>query len=266
MVGAAGRPPSEPAGSQDLQRSMARARPWCGRLPDVEPLSAVPKAVPRQRWRLVLSRSVEAPPLVGRDLTDAWEDAIEASGLPLFRPLGRARARVAFGAPIPATLVAERELADILLTEWVAAWRVREAIADRVPVGWRLVDLHDVWLGRPALPGEVAAADYRIEVNGAADPQAVAAAAVVLLTAAALPRDRPRGGSVVRYDLRPLLLDVAVADPGPPLLLRVRTRFHPVLGTGRPEEVLAALGEAADTTLDVGFVVRERLILADELD
>ena len=224
-----------------------------------------PPRLPRQRWRLILARTAEAPAAAGRDLTDAWESALEASGLPLFRPIGRPRPRVAFGAPLPATLPAERELADIVLTESLPTWQVREAVTAHVPVGWRLLDLHDVWLGGPALAGQVAAADYRIDV-GEADEDALAAAAVTLLAAEALTRERPKGGSVVRYDLRPLLVDVCVADAGPPLLLRTRTRFDPVLGTGRPEEVVAALGQAAGTPLVIGSMVRERLILADELD
>ena len=75
-----------------------------------------------------------------------------------------------------------------------------------------------------------------------------------------------KGGSTVRYDLRPLLVDVGVVEPGPPVVLRARTRFHPVLGTGRPEEVVAALGDAVGAQLDVTSIVRERLILAEEQD
>jgi hypothetical protein len=71
---------------------------------------------------------------------------------------------------------------------------------------------------------------------------------------------------MVQYDLRPLLIDVRLTDPGPPLLLHVRTRFHPELGTGRPEEVVAELEAAAGTTFEVRSVVRERLILAEDLD
>ncbi len=222
-------------------------------------------APPRQRWRLILERTAAAPPLAARELTDAWESALEASGLPLFRPIGRSRARVAFGAPLPANLPAERELADIVLTDPLPTWQVREAVTAHMPAGWRLLGLHDVWLGGPPLAGQIAAADYRIDV-GEADEDALAAAAETLKVARTLPRARPKGGSVVRYDLRPLLVDVCVAHAGPPLLLRTRTRFDPVLGTGRPEEVVAALGEAAGIPLVIGSIVRERLILADELD
>jgi hypothetical protein len=63
-----------------------------------------------------------------------------------------------------------------------------------------------------------------------------------------------------------LLVDVAVVDDGQPAVLRARTRFHPVLGTGRPEEVVAALGDAIGKTLVVTSLVRERLILPDEQD
>lgn len=222
-------------------------------------------AAPRQRWRLILARSVDAPALAGRELADAWETALQGTSLPLFKPVGRARARVAFGAPIPARLAVERELADIVLTESLPIWQVREGLDGRIPEGWRLVDLHDVWLAGPALAGQVAAADYRIEV-GDADPDAIAVASAALLAADALPRERIKGASSVGYDLRPLLIDVGVADPGPPVSVRARTRFHPVLGTGRPEEVVAALGDACGREFGIGSIVRERLLLTDDLD
>ena len=231
----------------------------------IEALPTAPPAVARQRWRLVLARASGVPDGSGRDQGEAWESAIEASGLPLFRPAGRARPRIAFGAPLPAGIAAERELADIVLMSFEPVWRVREALADRLPVGWRLVDLHDVWLGVPALAGQVVAADYRIDL-GAVDAQAMTAAAKGLLDAERLPRERLKGTSIVRYDLRPLLLDVRVVAAGPPLFVCARTRFHPELGTGRPAEVVAALGDVAGAALVIGSVVRERLILADELD
>jgi radical SAM-linked protein len=237
----------------------------------VDPGSASPPAsngavdaAPRQRWRLVLARAVDAPHLAGRELTDAWEVALEGAGLPLYRAAGRARARVAFGAQLPMGIAAERELADIVLTRFIPTWQVREALSDRIPEGWRLVDLYDVWLNRPPLAGQVAAADYRIDL-GDADRPSIEAAARALLAADRLPRERRKGVTTVEYDLRPLIADVAVCQPGPPLLVRVRTRFLAELGTGRPDEVVAALGDLAGTSLTVGPIVRERVLLGDEL-
>jgi len=211
----------------------------------------------------VLACGPDAPERSGRDLTEPWEAALESSGLPSFRPAGRVRPRVAFGAPLAAGMAAEHELADIVLTTLEPAWRVREALAGRLPEGWRLVDLYDVWLGAPALAGQVVAADHRIDL-GDVDAGAIAAAATELLAAERLPRDRLKGGSAIRYDLRPLVVDIEVAESGPPLLVRIRTRFHPELGTGRPAEVVAALAETAARPIVVRSVIRERLILAHD--
>ena len=149
------------------------------------------------------------------------------------------------------TLEVERELADILLTEFVPTWRVREGLADHLPDGWRLVDLYDVWLGSPALAGQVAAADYRIEVDRRGrvapwrQPRRPPGAR------ASSRANAQKGGSTVRYDLRPLLADVGVVERRAAGRVRARTRFDPVLGTGRPEEVVAALGDAVGTPLVV---------------
>jgi hypothetical protein len=200
----------------------------------------------------------------GREASEAWDAAIEATGLPAHRPAGKARAHLAFGAPVPAAIALEHELADIVLTELVPRWRVRETLVPVVPAGWQLLDLHDVWLGEPPLAGQVVAADYRIELDGA-DAPTIDTASAAILGATSLVRDRAKGAETVRYDLRPLLIDVAVASPGPPPVIRARTRFHAALGTGRPEEVVAALGDAAGRVLEILAMVRERLILAGEL-
>jgi hypothetical protein len=202
--------------------------------------------------------------VTGRELSDAWDSALAATGLPAHRPAGKARAHVAFGAPVPAAIELEHELADIVLTELVPRWRVRETLLPVVPAGWQLLDVHDVWLGEPPLAGQVAAADYRIVLDGA-DARQIDAAAATLLGARTLVRERTKGADRVQYDLRPLLIDVAVASAGPPPVVRARTRFHAALGTGRPEEVVGALGEAAGRDLAIGTIVRERLILAGEL-
>jgi radical SAM-linked protein len=220
---------------------------------------------PRQRWRLVVARDAVAPGTSQRDIADAWTSAIEAAGLPLARTEGdRPRPRISFGAPLPVGMAAERELIDVVLCERWPAWRVREALADRLPPGWRLVELIDVWLAGPPLAGRVAAADYRLEIRSPVDAAELARAASGLLLAGHLPRARAKGDGTVRYDLRPLVIDVEV-EAGPPVVVRTRTRFHPELGTGRPEEVLAELGDRIDTSLEAASITRERLLLLEDL-
>ena len=106
--------------------------------------------------------------------------------------------------------------------------------------------------------------DGGTSVTGGPSGEAVAAAARTLLAARTLPRERAKGDGTVRYDLRPLLAGIVVLEAGPPVTIRIRTRFHPELGTGRPDEVVLALADELGTTLAIDSIVRERLVLADD--
>ncbi len=226
----------------------------------------IPPLEPRQRWRLTCRRAADAPALSQRELAEAWDQAVAASGLPVVvGDPAKPKARVVFGAPLTVGMASEGELLEIVLTERLPAWQVREALEPGIPAGWTLVDLADVWLGGPALAGRVAAADYRIVLDGPADGETVERAARALLAARTLPRERAKGDTTVRYDLRPLLADIQVVDPGPPVTIRARTRFHAELGTGRPEAVVAALADESGAALAIATIVRERLLLADEV-
>jgi len=201
----------------------------------------------------------------GADLL-AWEQALQASGLPLLGLEGpKGRPRLAMGPPVPAGMSAERELLDLWLTRRLTVDVVRVAIVPHVSEGYELVDLHDVWLGEPPLPAQVAAGEYRatLGIDAPSGPE-LESAAGRLLESATLPRERAKGRGIVRYDLRPLVEAVAVAEPGPPVILRIRTRFDPQLGTGRPAEVMAALEALLGRPIPVADVVRERLVLAGD--
>ncbi len=226
---------------------------------------AASRVEPRQRWRLVVARSAGAPVLAQREVAEGWIAAIEDAGLPVAWTEGaRSRPRIAFGAPLPIGMAANAELIDVVLTERWPAWRLREALTDRLPAGWRLVDVQDVWLAGPPLAGRVAAADYRVELAGDVPIGRLRTAAAELLGAARIPRRRAKGDDTVEYDLRPLVIDVAI-EQGPPLTVLTRTRFHPELGTGRPEEVVTALGDRLGENLEASSVVRDRLVLVEDL-
>ena len=190
---------------------------------------------------------------------------MEASGLPLHRTAPGGRPKVALGAPLGLGMTADGELLDLVLTETWPVWQVRAALATHLPEGWRLTDVYDVWLGSPPLPGQVAAADYRIVLAEPVDASALAVAAASVLASPSLPRDRIKGGGTVRYDLRPLLIDLRVDGDEARTEVWARTRLDPSRGTGRPDEVMAALADAAGFPLPIGTICRERLLLVDEL-
>lgn len=216
---------------------------------------------------MTVARAAGAPELSQRDTFTAWDGAIVASGLPVWiGDAAKPKSRIAFGAPLTVGMAAEGELVDVVLTERLPAWQVRDALGPHVPTGWTLGDLADVWLGGPPLAGRVVAADYRVSLGGSATGAQVERAAAALLAARALPRERAKGDGTVRYDLRPLLADITVVTPGPPVVVRIRPRFHAELGTGRPEEVVLAIADQLGMPIAIHAMVRERLVLAGDPD
>ncbi len=256
--------------------------PSRGRLADVDRRSGAasepskPPAVaprePRQRWRITFARAPVAADQVGRVAIEAWQRALAGSGLQV-AGLDDAgpRPRIALAAPLQAAARGEREMIEVWLLDRRPLWALREAIQPRLPERHAWVDAEDVWLGAPALAGQVAAADWRIELDGVPpDPEGsrrIRSATIALDEARTIPRVRLKGTVEKVYDLRPLLasVDVDRQDGQAAPVLVVRTRFHPELGSGRPEEVVAALAEASGLVLGARSITRTRLILADEL-
>jgi len=216
----------------------------------------------------VVTRTVLDGDAGQREQLAAWEQALRASGLPVVGlDADPPRARFALAAPLAATIAGDAELVDIWLAERLPAWRLREVVGGSLPRGHRLREAYDVWLGAPALPGQVVASAYRARVIPAgADATALAEACRRLLAATSIERARTKGSGTVRYDLRPFLEALTIErDPdGEHVTLRMTLRHDAERGTGRPDEVLAALGEhvGGGATLHVEALVRESLVLA----
>jgi radical SAM-linked protein len=258
----------------------------------------------RQRWRLVFARDEEARYLSHLDATHLWDRAFRRGAIPVATTEGFSpRPRLIFAAPLPLGMLAEHDLADLYLAERLTLPDLRHRLEVGMPRGYRVVDLHDEWLGAPALAPQLVAADYRMTVLGVAElPLALAVGA--LLAADRLPRQKRREEKPITYDLRPLLLGLVArettdairdltggaADDEPAAGLWMRLRNTQDEGSGRAEEVVAALaeqvrmaepdvpsGESApeaaalsDTPpqplgLEIVRPVRERLWLASEL-
>jgi radical SAM-linked protein len=228
--------------------------------PVVAPAEVAPE--PRQRWRVTFGR--DAPPRdevpTGREYVGRWEATLLDSALPAL-VLASGRPRIALGAPLPVGCSGEGELLEFWLTQVVPAWRVRTGIEPHLPGGHRLVGLESVWLGAPALSGQVAAADYEVTLAAGSPSDELASAVERLLRATSLPRDRQKGGVTKTYDMRPLVLRLEIDGAS----LRMRTRIHPELGTGRPDEVVAALADDVGSELAIERIARLRLLLLDEL-
>ena len=224
----------------------------------------------KQRWRIVFARDDEARFLSHLDAMHLWERAFRRGEIPVATSEGFSpRPRLIFAAPLPLGMLAEHELADLFLAERLTRPDLRSRLAGGMPRGYRLIELHDEWVGGPAVATQLVAADYRMTVLGVA-VEPLEAAAQRLLASATLRREKHREKKVTAYDLRPLLLDLRVrpadtaaagtsgaapanaadaddatvasaVEPATGLWMRLRNSQD--LGSGRADEVVAALAD-----------------------
>jgi radical SAM-linked protein len=208
----------------------------------------------RQRWRLVFARDEEARFLSHLDAVRLWERAFRRGDIPVATSQGFSpRARLVFAAPLQLGMLAEHELADLFLAERLSRHDLQARLIAGMPPGYRVLDLHDVWTGAPALAPQLAAADYRLTLLNV--ERAVLEGAIErLLAADRLPRERRKEARTTPYDLRPLVFELRVRDPDPAALtpddaaedaagLWMRLRHSQDGGSGRAGEVVAALGD-----------------------
>ncbi|HEY5472404.1 MAG TPA: TIGR03936 family radical SAM-associated protein, partial [Candidatus Limnocylindrales bacterium] len=106
----------------------------------------------RQRWRLIFARDEEARYLSHLDAVHLWERAFRRGEIPLATSEGfNPRPKLVFAAPLQLGMLAEHDLADLFLAERLTSPDLRGRLASGMPRGYRVVDLHDVWVGAPAL-------------------------------------------------------------------------------------------------------------------
>lgn len=220
-----------------------------------------------QRWRVIYSRGPEAAGLAQRGELEAWEAAIDGSGLPIARTGGaHPRPRIAMPPPLPAGLTGKRELLDLHLIDRRTSAEVREQLAVVAPGDHRIVELFDVWVGAAPLPALVVAVDYAITLRPRAGLEALRAAVARVVAAPRIERIRRKGDRATPYDLRPFVLGLRVkADGSRDGVVRMRLVVHPELGTGRPDEVLAAISEELGEPLEMTAGERTRIWTADEV-
>ncbi len=225
-----------------------------------------------QRWRIAFRRGSPALDLGPPEIARVWEESLAAAGIPVVMSAAATpRPRLTFAAPLPPGRAAEHDLADLVLAERWPLPRLRAAIAAALPAGIEIVDLYDVWLAAPSITAALNAMSHRATVAGAT-PIELAAAARELLAADRLERNRAKGTERrVTYDLRPLILELEVgtasgaSGSGGLAVMRMALRTSSDGPSGRPDEVILALGEALGRELQLVELVRERLWTADEV-
>lgn len=172
------------------------------------------------------------------DLFKTWERTLRRARLPLAYTQGfHPQPRLQLACALPLGFTSECEWIDIWLEADLPVEEIFAALESAQPPGIRIQSIAAVDLHAPALQNQVLAAEYWITLL---EPiHDLEARLQTLLESERLPRQR-RGKE---YDLRPLIeaLERLPDDEEGRPRLRARLAARPG-ATGRPEELIAALG------------------------
>jgi radical SAM-linked protein len=178
------------------------------------------------------------------DLVTIWERAARRADLPLEYSQGfHPQPKLQLAAPLPLGFASRCEILDMRLRSDVDIAKMPGQLQQALPAGLTILSIQEVDPAAPAPGTLVQSAEYEVTLNEQPDMKALAARVRELLSASTLPRDR-RGKE---YDLRPLIEELRTlgseADARPCLQMRLAARPG---ATGRPDEVLDALGYARE--------------------
>lgn len=195
------------------------------------------------RLRLTFAKT-EAMRFTGHlDLHRAWERTFRRARLPLAYTQGfNPHPRINLASALPLGFTSEADVIDCWLEHEMPLSAVETALLPALPPGIKLLHLEAIDLHAPTLQTELEASEFIITfLEPAADlPEHCTA----LLNASSLPRQRREKS----YDLRPLIVDLSLIDKDDQGHARLRACLKAQAGaTGRPEEVIAALGVSPET-------------------
>jgi radical SAM-linked protein len=189
------------------------------------------------------------------DLHRTWERTVRRAGLPLAYSQGYSpHPRINLASALPLSFTSDCELVDIWLEEQLPPHEIYLALENAAPPGMHILEVIQVDDRLPTLQTILEASDFTVTFL---DPVVDLDAGVrALLDSQQLPRQwrsKP-------YDLRPLILELQLLQEDdqarPRLALRLSAREG---ATGRPEEVISALGYSPESTR----AHREQLIFKD---
>ena len=219
-----------------------------------------------QRLRVEFAKREAIQFISHLDLLRVWLRSLRRAGIPLAYSEGYvARPKISLAAPLAVGATGEAELLDVYLHRRMTPLTFMKAIRPYLPAGIEVNSTEDVPRSLPSLQSLVHAADYAVSgtiIEDTPPPATTVEQAVSgLMASDTFLWEHQREGSTRKYDLRPLVMALAVtsweAAPDRAIYGMSMTLRADNDGTGRPEQVLAAIGLPDSWT----SIHRTRLVL-----
>ena len=210
-----------------------------------------------QRLRILFGKGGPARYIGHLDLARTLERALNRAQIPLAYTQGyNKRPRMQMASALPLGFTSECELADVWLVESMEPAVFKTRLRERMAPGIKIQDAQEVAIKGPALQTLTVEATYLVALPEPLERDELQWKVDDFMSASSIQRER-RGKS---YDLRPLVLEMALAEAGAvETRLKMRLSLLPEK-TGRPDEVVAALGY---DPLDASYH-RSEIVLAEE--
>ena len=213
-----------------------------------------------QRLRLRFLRGQELKYISHLDLMRLWERALRRGEIPLVYTEGYSpHPRISLAAPLSIGMTSEAELMDLTVDRSASAHSVMRGVRPQLPRGLDVFEIWHVPLTAPSLQSQLRYAEYRVEVAAECSGDEMRVAVDSLMHTRELPWKHMRDTGPRLYDLR-ALIDRVWLEVGDNVtfVLGMRLRCGPQ-GTGRPEQVTAALGVKEHPS----SIHRTKLVLAE---
>ena len=193
------------------------------------------------------------------DLHKLWERAARRAELPLAYSQGfHPQPKIYIAAALPLGFSSRCEVMDMRLERDIPLNGLREKLQQTLPTGIQVLNVESADERVPALQTQVVAAEYEVTLKEPSDVSELKRKVDSVLASESIIRER-RGKT---YDLRPLVEELKILESGSLLPMQEHTLIctgAPAIqifmrlsakegATGRPEEVLDALGIAFEET------------------
>jgi radical SAM-linked protein len=196
-----------------------------------------------QRLRIKFSRGEEIKYISHLDLMRMWERALHRAEIPLAYSEGFSpHPKISLAAPLSLGVTSEAELMDIFLNQRVLPHFLIQAVSAQLPLGVDILKVEEISPRLPSLQSQLRYIEYRVEVETSKKAEDVQASLHSLLRAEHLPWHHSRDTGEHHYDLRALIDDLWLIEWHHSLCILGMRLHSDSSGTGRPEQVLAALG------------------------
>ncbi len=221
-----------------------------------EDVQAVNEVASRQRLRVTFTRDVTLKYIGHLDISKAWQRILRRAGWPLAYSEGfNPQPKITFAAALPVGCTSDHEVMDAVLSPALEIDDARTRLERALPPGIKLRSIEAVALNAPALQTQLLSTEFEISVE---DPAAMAALPDrVREFWAATEVRRDRRGKV--YNLRLLVQSLSIEVQPDRAIVRSSLQGTES-GTGRPDELIAALGVDPATT----HIKRINLIFLDK--